>query len=112
MVSITTGMSASSGSALRLSSTLQPSRSGISTSRVISIGLSSRASARPSAAVPGGDHLETLAGEEAPHQIPHRLLIVDDEHPVAAPVAGRAAGAALSARRQGAARQRAPERGS
>ena len=48
MVSMTTGISASSGSAFRACRTLQPSRPGISTSSVISAGCSWRASASPS----------------------------------------------------------------
>ena len=30
--------------------------------------------------VPGGDHLETLAAKEAPHQVAHRLLVVNDQN--------------------------------
>ena len=48
MVTITTGMSASSGSLLRLASTPQPSSPGISTSSVIAPGRTERARARPS----------------------------------------------------------------
>src|SRR5215468_5389243 len=66
MVSITTGISAISGFAFSAESTAQPSIPGIMTSSVIASGRS--------------DDTESLSGEEALHQIPHRRLVVDDQH--------------------------------
>ena len=80
MVSMITGMSASSGSALSADSTAQPSMPGIITSSVMASGRSSRASRSPSSPPRRGDDRKPSLREEALHQVAHRRVVVDHQH--------------------------------
>ena len=84
IVSMTTGMSASSGSALSAVSTAQPSMPGIITSSVIDVGLQFARQLQAFLAARAPSQRDSLLlRQEACQQVAHRGVVVDDQHHVA-----------------------------